>query len=118
MVVEILEIHFFRNHFRKCHTTLRVFPKRDGLTPSESLVAGLCTRTLNPFISFCEDFLIPQNDLALFSCCSIFEHYIVQILNSKETPSLYFIMWSLLFYSTIYRKLKTWILSIYLSVPS
>ena len=46
MVVEILEIHFFRNHFRKCHTTLRAFPKRDGLTPSESLDAGVCTRTL------------------------------------------------------------------------
>ena len=47
MVVENLEIDFFKYNFRKCHTTLRVFPKRDGLTPSESLDAGLCTRTLS-----------------------------------------------------------------------
>ena len=45
-MVENLEVHFFQNNVRKCHTTLRVFPKRDGLTPSESLDAGLCTRTL------------------------------------------------------------------------
>ena len=46
-MIENLEIFFFQNNFRKCHTTLRVFPKRDGLTPSESLDAGLCTRTLS-----------------------------------------------------------------------
>ena len=45
-MVENLEIQNFQNNFRKCHTTLRVFPKRDSLTPSESLDAGLCTRTL------------------------------------------------------------------------
>ena len=47
MMVENLEVHFFQNNFRKCHTTLSVFPKRDSLTPSESLDAGLCTRTLS-----------------------------------------------------------------------
>ena len=32
--------------FRKCPTTLRVLPKCDGLTPAQTLSAGLCTRTL------------------------------------------------------------------------
>ena len=46
IMIEKIEIEKKYYTFSKCHRILRGFPKYDGLTPSESLDAGLCTRTL------------------------------------------------------------------------